>query len=195
MEKTKTKKTTTKKTKPKKNKDNFKEIFSNGWIFYCDKKYKHTNEPLNGKWMYFLKEDQTQDFANNLCKEIINSKTTSICKVTDLEKKNPIFKSHGVIIIYNVLTDIEKHKKILKFMLKNNLIPIRKDNSLFDIQFKLDIQTKHSEYAEFGNFKPILKLSDLMDLKTHKFLDNYNIKMKILKAKTETIIKYNIYGV
>lgn len=54
-------------------------------------------------------------------------------------------------------------------MLDNNLIPKTKDGRLYNLSFKLNIQTQSGEYGK--DFKAELKLSDLIDLSTGEWKD------------------------
>ena len=53
-------------------------------------------------------------------------------------------------------------------MLNNNLIRRTKDGRLYNLSFKLNVQTRSGEYGK--DFKAELKLSDLIDLNTGEWL-------------------------
>ena len=66
--------------------------------------------------------------------------------------------------LYIECDDLPAHKRVLQFMLENNLIQKTKAGKLFNISFKLDDQTRAGEYG--ADFKSEIKLADFVDLYT-----------------------------
>lgn len=130
-----------------------------GWYWF------RNNDDLNniddekaGKWMYFFKD---QNHAIEICNKAINENICSECKCSDLKKRN---SKTGTLCFYLNADDIEAHKRVIKFMIENNLIQKTKKGNYFNISFKLNEQTENGEYGK--NFEGKIKLNDFIDLKT-----------------------------
>ena len=112
-----------------------------------------------GKWMCHF---NNLSFAENICQNaVING------IVEEAKHSNNV---DGVCFFYLNIDDIEGHKCVIEYFLKNKLIPKTKKGRYYNIPFKLDEQTRKGEYAEFGNFTPKLTLSDFVNLDTGEFL-------------------------
>lgn len=74
----------------------------------------------------------------------------------------------GVACFYLNIDDIERHKRILQYFLDHDMIRRTKTGRLYNISFKLDNQTMAGAYGD--DFKAELKLENLMDLNTGKWL-------------------------
>ncbi len=140
-----------------------------GWFWYGD------NEPINncGKWMYFF---SNQDFAREMCIKAISEKVVAECKCTDLSTLkeavshgfNKYSGNEGVICFYIDGTDNEAHKRVIRFMLNNDLIRKTKNGRYYNISFKFDTQTRNGEYGD--DFNGEIKLADFIDLYTGEFV-------------------------
>ena len=60
------------------------------------------------------------------------------------------------------------HKKVIAFFLENDLVRRTKSGKLYNISFKLDVQTIAGQYQ--NDFKAAVKLADFVDLTTGKWL-------------------------
>lgn len=116
----------------------------------------------SGKWMYFFTD---QELAIELCAKAIEEHACYKCKCTDLET---IMRLSGVICFYLNGDDIEGHKRIITFMIENNLIRKTKKGKLFDISFKFNEQTSAGEYG--ADFEGQLKLSQFVDLNSGEWI-------------------------
>lgn len=130
-----------------------------GWYWF------RSNDNLNsiydekaGKWMYFFKD---QNHAIEICNKAISENICSECKCSDLKKRN---SKTGTLCFYINADDIEAHKRVIKFMIENNLIQKTKKGNYSNISFKLNEQTENGEYGK--NFEGKIKLNDFIDLKT-----------------------------
>lgn len=132
-----------------------------GWHFYLSGKEKLLEEHKCGKWMHFFKD---QEFAMKICQKAIDEDVCYECKCTNMEFTG---ESTGVICFYLNGDDIENHRKVLKFMLDNNLIQRTKTGKLYNISFKYDDQTRNGEYE--SDFVAKLKLDQFVDLVTGEF--------------------------
>lgn len=132
-----------------------------GWHFYLSGKEKLLEEHKCGKWMHFFKD---QEFAMKICRKAIDEDVCYECKCTNMEFTG---ESTGVICFYLNGDDIENHRKVLKFMLDNNLIQRTKTGKLYNISFKYDDQTRNGEYE--SDFVAKLKLDQFVDLVTGEF--------------------------
>ena len=106
--------------------------------------------------MYFFDD---QKFAMNICEKAIKEKVCYECKCADLEKQ---MTPTGVICFYQNGDDIDNHKRIISFLLNNNMIRRTKTGKLYNISFKFDDQTRAGEYG--ADFEGKIKLSQFIDL-------------------------------
>lgn len=135
-------------------------VKQNGYVYYFDdtsslKKY------LVGKWMYFFND---KEFASRICIKAISEKVVVEAKHSDSDE--------GVSCFYINITDLEAHKKVISFFLKNQLIKHTKQGRLYNISFKLDSETHNGQYAFLNNLDPSLKLEDFVDLNTEQWILN-----------------------
>lgn len=128
-----------------------------GWIFYLGEKYLSLDKNKSGKWMYFFDD---QSFADEICENAI---LNDIC----VESKHT-YDSKGVCCFYLNGDDIDSHKKVIKYFIKNNLIKKTKAGKLYNISFKFDSQTRAGEYGE--DFIAEIKLDQFVDLQTGEFI-------------------------
>lgn len=133
-----------------------------GWYWYYSGKEDLLDEEKCGKWMHFF---SNQEFAKGICKKAIANEICYECKCVDLAFSN---QPNGPICFYINGDDTEAHKKVIKFMLDNNLIRKTKSGKLYDESFKFDRQTNAGEYGL--DFKPTIKLSDFLNLYTGEWV-------------------------
>lgn len=133
-----------------------------GWYWFQSENHYRFDANKCGKWMHFFSD---QEAAIRICQEAIAEKVCDECKCSDLQTTGA---SSGVICFYTNGDDIETHKRILAFMLKNNLIRKTKTGKLYNISFKYDTQTENNEYNK--DFSAKIKLSDFVNLETGEFL-------------------------
>lgn len=133
-----------------------------GWYWFISDIIKIPEASKSGKWMYFFAD---QKYAKKMCKKAIEENICIICKCTNMEETG--FPT-GVVCFYCDYDDIEAHKRILKFMIDEDLIRKTKKGNLYNISYKFDEQTRNGEYGD--NFQGELKLSHFVDLKTGNFI-------------------------
>ena len=138
------------------------ELHIPGWIYYV-KDGKRPTYDINkiGKWMYFYRNNEGFEFARNMCRLSIKSGITTESKVSD-------DKFQGVSCFYCESDDLKTHKKIIDFFLEHKMIRKTKAGKLYDISFKLDLQTDAGLYNK--SFQPELKLSEFVDLYTGRWI-------------------------
>ena len=142
------------------------KIEMGGWVFYLDTEKEPTlHTPYVGKWMYFFDKNGA-DFADRICKEAVESGAVAEAKHTSNEMLALV--STGVCCCYCNGIDKEAHKKIIAFMLKNEMIQRTKTGRLYNISFKLDAQTMAGQYQ--NDFKAAIKLANFLDLNTGEWL-------------------------
>ena len=134
-----------------------------GWHWYRSGAYKIDPEKC-GKWMYFFTDEA---FAKNICKKAILEKVCNECKCSDLKMTD---STSGAICFYLNADDIAAHKRIITFMILNNLIQKTKAEKFKNISFKYDTQTRAGEYGK--DFKGKITLSQFVDLKTGDWIYN-----------------------
>lgn len=129
------------------------------------KEFKKEDKPIEykvkGKWLLFFNDF---DFADRICQQSVDEGVV-------LEANHSIEGKYGVCRFFIEAKDLKQHKKILRFLINNDYIPrTKKENDLYDIAFKLQLQTDNLEYIDSG-FMSLLNLHDLVDLQTGEFLD------------------------
>ena len=122
------------------------------WIYYIgdDSKFEHDKV---GKWLYFF---ENKEFVEKICKEAVENRIVNEAKHSNAET--------GVSCFYLNIDDIENHKRVIEFFIKNNLIRKTKSGRYYNISFKLDTQTLAREYGE--NYNSEVKLDKFIDLNT-----------------------------
>ena len=133
-----------------------------GWFWFFSGKESVLDKHKCGKWMYFFED---QEFAMNICEKAIKEKVCYECKCSDLEKQ---MTPSGVICFYQNGDDIDNHKRIISFLLNNNLIRKTKTGKLYNISFKFDDQTRAGEYG--ADFEGKIKLSQFIDLNSGEWI-------------------------
>ena len=138
-----------------------KYLETSGWFHYgSDETYKFDYEKC-GKWMpRFL----DQEYAKSICKKAIDEGICYECKCSVLRPQD----RDGVICIYLNCDDIEGHKRVINFMIENNLIRKTSAGKMYNMSFKLNSQTRAHEYGE--DFKAEIKLEDFIDLYTGEWI-------------------------
>lgn len=133
-----------------------------GWFWYLSGQEKLLNPDKCGKWMLFTKD---QEFAKTVCSKAIKNKICYECKCSDIEKRKA---DTSVICLYQNGDDFENHKKIITFMIENELIRKTKTGKYYNLSFKYDSQTRNKEYGI--DYQPKLSLADFIDLNTGKWI-------------------------
>lgn len=133
-----------------------------GWCWYFTNETNLLDPHKCGKWMYFFKD---QKIAMKMCEKAISENICDECKCTDLEFKGA---DSGVICFYLNGDDINSHRRVITFMLNNELIQRTKTGKLYNISFKFDDQTRSGDYG--SNFTGTIRLDQFIDLKTGKWI-------------------------
>ena len=137
-----------------------------GWFWFLSGNEQHLDEHKCGKWMHFFKD---QEFAKEICQKAIDENVCYECKCTDMELTGA---DSGVICFYLNGDDIENHKRVIQFMLVNNLISKTKKDKFYNISFKYDDQTRAGEYG--SDFEGQIKLEQFVDLQTGEWIYKEN---------------------
>ena len=87
-----------------------------GWYWYLSGEERKLEKHKCGKWMYFFED---QSFAQQICEKAIAEHVCYECKCTDMEVQ---LAPTGVICFYLNGDDIENHKRVIQFMMDNDLI-------------------------------------------------------------------------
>lgn len=133
-----------------------------GWFWFLSGKDMLLDKDKCGKWMYFF-DDQT--FAQKICQKAIDEGVCYECKCSDLELTE---EPRGVICFYLNGDDIENHKRVIQFMIANDLIRKTKTGRFYNMSFKFDSQTRAGEYG--ADFEGKIKLEQFIDLQTGKWI-------------------------
>lgn len=151
---------------------NFQKINSPAWIYYVDIDKEPELQVDCGKWMYFFDSSrESMDFAEFICEKIVKIGVAIESKHSNRDYVR--IQGTGVCCFYCNGHDIEAHKKIIRFLLDNNMIRITKSGKLTNISYKYDEQTRGNEYG--AEFKPKIQLSHFVNLKTGEWLDNITL--------------------
>ena len=114
-----------------------------------------------GKWMYFFRGLNGQQFAEEMCRKAVEDGIITESKRGD----NP---AGGVACFYLNCDDEAAHKRIISFLIEHNMIRKTKAGKLYDISFKLDQQTTAGEYGK--DFQSEIKLSAFINLYTGEWI-------------------------
>ena len=136
------------------------------WVnyYYDEFKYSELDDKKVGKWMYYFRGEDGYEFAEAICEAAVENEIVFRAKhnsITSLEDS-------GVICFYLNCDDYDRHKKVISFLIKNDMIRRTKDGRYYNESFKLNSQTRAGEYG--SNFHATIRLSDFIDLKTGEWL-------------------------
>ncbi len=123
------------------------------WVYYFTDRDPHFDKDKVGKWMYFFSD---RSFVENICKAAIEERIVEECK----HRNN----NEGVSCFYLNDDDIEGHRRVIGFFIRNGLIPKTKNGKLYNISFKHDTQTLAGEYGK--NYYSDIKLEKFVNLET-----------------------------
>lgn len=135
------------------------------WKVYLKPKNHNLEKNKTGKWMHFFNVDN-KSYIDEKCKEAVESDVVCEAKFSFKNKDN----KSGVACFYINGDDIDAHKRVISFFLKNRLIPKTKKGLYTNISFKYDNQTRASEYGT--DFEPKISLSKFINLETGEWLEN-----------------------
>ncbi len=136
-------------------------IEKDNWIYYLSSSYKDLSGDNIGKWKYLF---NNQEFAQKLCESSVSNNICLESKCLNLTKAK---SSTGYVCLYLDSDDSEGHKKILNFMLVNELLPKNKKGIYLEQKFSYDKPFIDEEKTQV---KKEIKLSDFIDLKTGEFI-------------------------
>lgn len=142
-----------------------KESYIVGWYCFFSEVDSKLVPEKSGKWTCFFKD---QEYAISICRKAIEEGVCDECKCRDISILDLTDYNNGVICFYLNSDDIQNHKRILEFMIHNNLIRRTKTGRLYNISFKYDYQTRAGEYGD--EFMPKLSLDRFVDLNTGKWI-------------------------
>lgn len=131
-----------------------------GWRYFVSDNATLDSSKV-GKWMYFFRGLEGQQFAEKMCQKAVEDGVVAEAKRGD----NP---ADGVACFYLNFDDESAHKRIISFLIENNMIRKTKAGKLYDIAFKLDQQTFAREYRK--DFQPEIKLSEFINLYTGEWI-------------------------
>ena len=133
-----------------------------GWFWFLSGHEELLKTDKCGKWMYFFSD---QAFGLNICQKAIDEGICYECKCTDMELTA---EPTGVICFYLNSDDIENHKRVIQFMIANDLIRKTKTGRYYNNSFKYDDQTRAGEYG--ADFERKIKLEQFIDLNTGEWI-------------------------
>lgn len=138
---------------------NVSEMAVGPWMYYTDESMgAGLDRDKCGKWMHFTSDTA---FAARICRDAVERGIVRTAKHT-AEGDNIL------CCFYLECDDMDAHKRVLSYFLENDLIRRTKTGKLYNISFKLDVQTKSGDYGP--GFKSDIKLSQFVDLTTGKWI-------------------------
>lgn len=132
-------------------------IENSAWVYYFDDIDPHFDEVKVGKWMYFFGD---RKFVEKICEEAIRQHIVKECKHSNADD--------GVSCFYLNDDDLDGHRRVIEFFIKNDLIRKSKKGKLYNISFKHDTQTFAGEYGD--DYHSDIKLGDFVDLETGEWI-------------------------
>ena len=127
------------------------------WVYYLADTDPHFDETKVGKWMYFFGDRQ---FVEKICREAIEQNIVEECKHSNADD--------GVSCFYLNDDDLEGHRRVIEFFIKNDLIRKTKKGKLYNISFKHDTQTLVGEYGD--DYHSDIKLEEFVNLETGEWI-------------------------
>ena len=127
------------------------------WVYYLADTDPHFDETKVGKWMYFFGDRQ---FVEKICREAIEQNIVEECKHSNADD--------GVSCFYLNDDDLEGHRRVIEFFIKNDLIRKTKKGKLYNISFKHDTQTLAGEYGD--DYHSDIKLEEFVNLETGEWI-------------------------
>lgn len=127
------------------------------WVYYLADIDPHFDEVKVGKWMYFFGDRQ---FVEKICREAIEQNIVEECKHSNADD--------GVSCFYLNDDDIDGHRRVIEFFIKNDLIRKTKKGKLYNISFKHDTQTLAGEYGD--DYHSDIKLEEFVNLETGEWI-------------------------
>ena len=112
--------------------------------------------------MYFFSD---QSVALEICEKAMKENVCYECKCTDMETTGT---PQGVICFFLNGVDFDNHRRVIEFMLRNDMIRKTKAGKYYNISFKFNLQTYSGEYG--SDFKGIIKLGNFINLETGEWL-------------------------
>lgn len=106
------------------------------WIYYVGNTSELIEDKV-GKWMYFFKESDDINYIKKLCADAVEQGIVQEAKHTN---PNSIgltphgTTDSGVCCFYLNCDDIEGHKKILSYFIKNNMIRKTKTSDFINLE-------------------------------------------------------------
>ena len=128
-----------------------------GWVYYVGETANQLDEQKCGKWMYFFGDRQ---FVEKICREAIEQNIVEECKHSNADD--------GVSCFYLNDDDLEGHRRVIEFFIKNDLIRKTKKGKLYNISFKHDTQTLAGEYGD--DYHSDIKLEEFVNLETGEWI-------------------------
>ena len=126
-------------------------------MYYPSDVDTHFDEVKVGKWMYFFGDRQ---FVEKICREEIEQNIVEECKHSNADD--------GVSCFYLNDDDIDGHRRVIEFFVKNDLIRKTKKGKLYNISFKHDTQTLAGEYGD--DYHSDIKLEEFVNLETGEWI-------------------------
>ena len=127
------------------------------WVYYLADTDPHFDETKVGKWMYFFGDRQ---LVEKICREAIEQNIVEECKHSNADD--------GVSCFYLNDDDLEGHRRVIEFFIKNDLIRKTKKGKLYNISFKHDTQTLAGEYGD--DYHSDIKLEEFVNLETREWI-------------------------
>ena len=134
-----------------------KAIHLGGWVYYIDEHAEQIDKDRCGKWMYFFSD---LGRAEKVCREAVEEGIVTQAK----HSEELGVDGQGVCCFYLDGDDIEAHKRVIRFFLRNDMIQKTKTGRLYNISFKYDNQTRAGEYGK--QFEGRIRLDRFLDLTT-----------------------------
>lgn len=157
-------------------------IRQGGWYWYLSGEEAKLEKHRCGKWMYFFED---QSFAQRICEKAIAEHVCYECKCTDMEVQ---LAPTGVICFYLNGDDIENHKRVIRFMMDNDLIRKTKTGRYYN---KVDEETgkvKRSENLIFPRYHQLDVIRKILaDVRENGTAQNYLIQHSAGSGKTNSI--------
>ena len=140
----------------------------NPWVVYANESVPKIAPGRSGKWICFFERGE-EETANETAQVAVE---TGVVSEALVPKDCEASKYDSIACCLRIdAADLQAHKRVIRFMLENNLIKKSKTGSYYNNSFKFD-KTKGHGKDEY--YTPTIKLADFIDLRTGEFLVDEN---------------------
>ena len=136
----------------------------NPWVVYANESAPKIAPGRSGKWICFFERGE-EETAHEIAQAAVETGVVSEALVPS-DNESSQYDSVACCLRIDA-ADLRAHRRVIKFMLENDLIKKARTGSYYNASFKFDEAKGH---ARGVYYTPTIKLADFIDLRTGEFL-------------------------